>query len=278
MLVAAFPWRRFLGRVARRFVEENFDQISASLAFTTLLSLVPLVAVVLGVMSVLPSFPGMVDQLNQFVMRSLLPERSAGMIINYVLEFSQKAANVTVFGLAGLVASVVLLLLSIERSFNHVWCVAEDRPWWKKLGLYAAVLALWPFVVSSVLLAIYYAVTTSLGLIDDPEWLSGVVFKAAGLAVAAVFFAGIYVAVPNSRVAAADALWAGLFAALGFLLMQKAFGFYLASFPSFALVYGAFATLPIFLLWLYLSWAVVLLGALVAATLPEFRRSSRQPQ
>ena len=269
--------RAFAARIVHRFVEENFDQISASLAFTTLLSLVPLVAVVLGVMSVLPSFPGMVDQLNQFVMRSLLPERSAGMIINYVLEFSQKAANVTVFGLAGLVASVLLLLVSIERTFNHVWRVTEDRPWWKKLGLYAAVLALWPFVVSGVVLAIYYAVTTSLGLINEPEWLRGVVFKVVGLAVAAIFFAGLYVAVPNARVAAWDALWAGAFAALGFSLMQKCFGFYLASFPSFTLVYGAFATLPIFLLWLYLSWAMVLLGALVAATLPEFRCDDRQP-
>jgi len=269
-------WRAFTARILRRFVEENFDQISASLAFTTLLSLVPLVAVVLGIMSVLPSFPGMVDQLYQFVVRSLLPERSAVMIINYVLEFSQKATNVTVFGLAGLVASVLVLLLSIERTFNHVWRVSENRSWWKKLRLYAAVLALWPVAVSGVFLAIYYAVTTSLGLIDDPEWLRSAVFKMAGLAVAAIFFSGLYGAVPNARVAASDALWAGLFAALGFLLMQKAFSLYLVRFPSFTLVYGAFATVPIFLLWLYLSWAVVLLGALVAATLPEFRGGCRQ--
>ena len=269
--------RLFTLRIFRRFRDENVAQICAGLAYTTLLSLVPLVAVVLGVMSVLPSFPGLVDQLNQFVMRSLLPERSAGMIINYVLEFSQKAANVTVFGLAGLVASVLLLLLSIERTFNHVWRVSARRPWWKKLRLYAAVLALWPFAVSGVLFAIYYAVNTSLGLIDDPEWLRSFVFKAAGLAVAAIFFAGLYVAVPNARVAAWDALWAGAFAALGFWLMQKSFELYLASFPSFTLVYGAFATLPIFLLWLYLSWAMVLLGALVAATLPEFRCDDRQP-
>ena len=263
--------RAFAARIVHRFVEENFDQISASLAFTTLLSLVPLVAVVLGIMSILPSFPGMVDQLNRFVAHSLLPERSAGMIIDYVLEFSQKAANVTVFGLAGLVASVLLLLLSIERTFNHVWRTTEDRSWWKKLRLYTAVLALWPFVVGGVVLAIYYAVTTSLDLIDDPVWLRLGVLKVAGLVVSTVFFAGLYFSVPNSRVDARDALWAGLFASLGFHLMQKAFGLYLASFPSFALVYGAFATVPIFLLWLYLSWAMVLLGALVAATLPEFR-------
>ncbi|WP_301100348.1 YihY family inner membrane protein [Propionivibrio sp.] len=213
--------RAFAARIARRFVEESFDQISASLAFTTLLSLVPLVAVVLGIMAALPSFPVMVDQLDQFVIRSLLPERSAGMIINYVLEFSQKAANVTFFGLAGLFASVLFLLLSVERAFNHVWRVTENRPWWKKLRLYATVLALWPFVVTGVVLAIYYAVTTSLGLIDEPEWLRDFMFKAAGLSVAAIFLAGLYFAVPNARVTPSDAQWAGLFAAIGFLLIQK---------------------------------------------------------
>ena len=258
-------------RIFRRFVEENFDQISASLAFTTLLSLVPLVAVVLGILSVIPSFVGMVDQLDRLVVRTLLPERSAGMIIEYVLEFSQKATNVTLVGLSALVATVYLLLQTIERAFNHVWGVTENRPWWKKLRLYAAVLVLWPLLVTLVITAISYAVTISLGLVSEQPWLRSFLFKTTGLFVAALFFAGLYFAVPNAKVALRDALWAGVFAAFGFLLMQKAFEFYLSYFPSFTLVYGAFATVPIFLLWLYLSWAVVLLGALVAATLPKFR-------
>src|SRR5512136_3090856 len=127
--------RRFAVRVLRRFVEENFDQLSASLAFTTLLSLVPLVAVVLGIMSVFPVFFEMVEKLDHFVVRSLLPERSAEMIIAHVLEFSQKATNFTLAGLAALIATVLFLLLSIERAFNHVWRATEDRPWWKKLRL-----------------------------------------------------------------------------------------------------------------------------------------------
>ena len=117
----------------------------------------------------------------------------------------------------------------------------------------------------------------SLDLVDEQAWLHDLLFKATGLFIAALFFAGLYFAVPNARVAPRDALWAGLFAAGGFLLMQKAFGFYLAHFPSYTLVYGAFATVPIFLVWLYTSWAVVLLGALVASTLPEFRSTRTLP-
>jgi len=265
--------RVFALRIGRRFVEENFDQISASLAFTTLLSLVPLVAVMLGIVSALPVvFLGMMNQLDQFLIRGLLPERSATMIVEYVLQFSQNAADVTLLGLSILVITVYLLLLTIERAFNHVWSVSENRLWWRRLRLYAAVLALWPLVVTCVVVAISYAVTISLGLVDQQAWLRDLLLKATGLFVAALFFAGLYFAVPNARVTPRDAGWAGLFAAGGFLLMQKAFGFYLANFPSYTLVYGAFATVPIFLVWLYLSWAIVLLGALVAATLPEFRR------
>jgi membrane protein len=273
-----FPWRRFSARVRRRFVEENFDQISASLAFTTLLSLVPLVAVVLSIIAVVPFFPRMLEQLELSLARSLLPERGAGMIIEYVLEFSHKAANVTAVGSLALVATVLMLLLTIERAFNHVWSVRETRPWWQRLRLFAALIALWPVVIGSVLLATSYAVTTSLGVLDELPWVRRLLLRALGLLIAGLFLGGLYHALPNTRVAPRDAAWAGLFAALGFLLMQKAFEVYLSNFPSYTAVYGAFATVPIFLLWLYLSWAVVLLGALVAATLPEFRTPVDSPQ
>ena len=267
--------RQFSVRVLRRFVEENFDQLSASLAFTTLLSLVPLVAVILGVMSLFPVFYEMVERLDHFVVRSLLPERSAEMIIAHILEFSQKATHFTLAGLAALIVTILFLLLSVERAFNHVWRVEKDRTWGKRLRLSLMVVVLWPIIVTCVVLAIYEAVTTSLGLIDNPVWLHGIILKLASMVVAAIFFAGLYYAVPNARVGWCDAAWAGGFAASGFALMQKGFEFYLANFPSMTLVYGAFATVPMFLMWMYLSWAVVLLGALVAATLPEFRGSGR---
>ena len=266
-----FRLRSFVTRISRRFVEENFDQISASLAFTTLLSLVPLVALLLGLLAAAPFFAGLVEQLDQYVVRNLLPSGSAGMIAKYVLTFSQKAAKVTWIGSLLLVATAILLLLTIERAFNHVWSVVEPRPWWRRLRLYAVVLALWPLVVGGIVAAISYAVTTSLGFVDEPPWLRRFFFNAMGLAVPAFFIGGLYYAVPYTRVSPRDAAWAGLFAALGFMLMQKAFAFYLSHFPSYTIIYGAFATVPIFLLWLYLSWAVVLVGALVAATLPEFR-------
>ncbi len=276
MILRLFSLQAFIICILRRFAAEHFTQISASLAFTTLLSLVPLVAVVLGIMSVLPGFLEMLEQSDWVVARALLPEGSSGVIIKYLTQFSQKAANATLVGFSGLVMTVYLLLMTIERAFNHVWMVKENRSWWRRLRLYAAVLALWPLAVACVVVAISTAVTISLGLVNEPPWLRSLLFKAIALAVAALFFAGLYFTVPNARVAPRDALWAGLFAALGFLLMQKGFGFYLSNFPSYTVLYGAFATVPIFLVWLYLSWAVVLFGALVAATLPRFRNDSKR--
>ena len=269
MLSRLSSLRAFVLRVWRRYVDEEFYQVNGSLAYTTLLSLVPLVAVVLGIVSMLPFFPVVVKELDVLIAQTFLPERNAGVIVTHIIEFSQQAANVTLAGVAGLIAAVLFLLLSVERAFNRVWRVQESRSWWKRARLAAVVLALWPFVVAAVILAISHAVTTSLGLIDDSERWHDVAFRVAGLAVAAFFFAALYATVPNARVRTRDALTAGVFAAAAFILMQKAFGFYLSLYPTFTLISGAFATVPIFLVWLYLSWSVVLGGALVAATLAE---------
>lgn len=264
-----FSWR-FVARVLRRFVEEGFGQVSASLAFTTLLSLVPLVAVVLGAMSAMPSFLVMVDDLVD-VARTMLPERSAGLIVEHVLKFSQKALNVTVVGLTVLVATVFALLHTVEQVFNKVWKACGNRSWWRRVGLYAGLILLWPLAVAYVVAAISFAVTLSSGLIVHQQWLHGLLSKATAVSVAAVFFAGLYYLLPNAPVRPLDALAGGFFASFAFLLMQKGFELYLSYFPSLTLIYGALATLPIFLLWLYLSWAMVLLGAMVAVTIPEFR-------
>jgi membrane protein len=263
---------RFFGRIVRRFVEEDFAQTSASLAFTTLLSIVPLVAVVLGAVSAMPSFMAMIDQLDQMV-RGMLPERSAGMIVEYVLDFSHKALNVTLVGLLALAATALALLHTVERAFNKVWKAARKRSWWRGTALYAALILLWPLAVAYVVAAVSFAVSLSSGLVIEQSWLHGLLSKATGVFVAAIFFAGLYFAVPNVQVKPSDALLGGSFAALGFLLMQKGFELYLAYFPTATVVYGAFATVPILLLWLYLSWAMILLGALVAVSLPEFRHA-----
>lgn len=272
------PPRRFLLpfsiRIIRRFGEEGFDQISASLAFTTLLSLVPLAGLMLAIVSAFPAFKDFVDHVDHLLVAHLLPPGSAGLISDKILQFSRRASEVTAFGAAVLVFTAFLLMNTVERAFNHAWQVQVPRHMWHRLWLYAVVVAVWPIMIGCLLAATSYAVTTSLGWVSSVGgWLLAPVFKVVSLAVLVLFFAFLYHAVPNAKVRWREAFIAGAFAAFGFVLLQKAFELYLAYFPSYKAIYGAFATVPIFLLWVYLSWAMVLVGALVAATLPEFEHS-----
>lgn len=266
-----------LFRVARRFGEEGFDQISASLAFTTLLSLVPLAGLMLAIVSAFPAFKAFVDHVDNLLVAHLLPPASAGLISGKILQFSRRAAEVSLFGAGMLVLTAFLLLNTVEQAFNHVWRVKALRPMWQRLWLYAVVLAVWPILIGGLLAATSYAVTTSLGWVGELRWLRATMLKGVSLAVLALFFAFLYHAVPNAPVRWREAFIAGGFAALSFILLQKAFELYLAYFPAYKAIYGAFATVPIFLLWVFLSWAVILLGALLAATLPEFEGGQAKP-
>ena len=265
-----------LARALRRFLSEGFDQITASLSFTTLLSLVPMVALVLAIVSALPAYFAFLENADRVIVNNLLPPGSAGLISAKVMKFSRRAAEVSWLGVAFLVLTAVLLLNTIERAFNHVWRVREPRPLWRRVVLYGVVIAVWPVLIGSLVAGVSYGVTSSLGLVGELPWLRAKMLRILSIGLLAIFFSWLYYAVPNASVRWRDAGVAGLSAALGFVLLQNAFELYLSYFPSYKAIYGAFAVVPIFLLWVYLSWALVLLGALVANLLPEFGSAPRR--
>lgn len=240
-------------------------QTSAALAFTTLLAIVPLVALIAASANFIPFLDTFIHRLDALLIDSLLPQGAGGTIAGYLGKFARKATTLTVPGIAMLVATAYLLMHTIERAFNHLWRV-EPRPLLARLKLYAFVMAAWPFMLGAVAAAMSYAVTASLGLIDESTWLRRLLLKAASLLFLGLFFAFLYYAVPNVKVARRAAAAGGIFATLAFSGMQKGFELYLGSFGTLKSIYGAFAAVPIFLVWLHLSWAVVLIGGLIAAT------------
>lgn len=256
----------------RRFGEDGLAQVSASLAFTTLLSLVPLAGLMLAIASAFPAFSTFVNQIDTMLVTHLLPASSAGLISGKILQFSRRAAEVSAFGVGMLVVAAYLMLHTVEQAFNTVWRVKVPRPMWHRVFLYTVLIAVGPMLIGGLLAVMSYAVTASFGWINELRWMRASVLKMISLAVLVLFFAFLYRTVPNAAVRWRDALLAGSFAALNFVLLQKGFELYLAFFPSYKVIYGAFSAVPIFLLWMYLSWAVVLAGALVAALLPELRR------
>lgn len=259
----------FVGLVARRFAFVRGAQVAGSLAFTTLLSLVPLLAVALVLITKFQLFSSLGEELRHFLLANLLPEKAGRMIATYAVQFSQKAARLTIVGGLFLFVTALMMIATIDRAFNRIWSDAPHRFGPRRLLTYAAVLIVGPVALGASLVATTYLVTASLGVVNEPPWVTKLFYRTLPVVFLAVLFAFLYYAVPSRRVDWRHAAAGGAFAALAFVLMQRLFGFYVAQFPTYALIYGAFATVPIFLLWLYLSWTVVLLGALVTALLPE---------
>ncbi len=258
-----------LAGIARRFDNENMMQTAAALAFTTLLALVPLVTLVVSVGSAVPFFDLLMKRLDAHVLGGLLPQGSAGVIVSYVGKFADKARSLTIPGLTVLSLTAFLLLHTIEHAFNHLWQV-KPRPFWQRLRLYIFVMIAWPFLLGGLAALMSYAVTVSLGFVQETSWARPFAYKALSIVLLGLFFAFLYYAVPNAKVGKASAFLGGTFATLSFALMQRGFEWYLAHVGDFKSVYGALAAIPIFLVWLQLSWALVLLGGLIAASF--FRR------
>lgn len=250
--------------IIRRFRSEHMMQTSSALAFTTLMALVPLVTLVLSVADALPYLNLLIKRLDLLVRESLLPAAAANTISGSIGRFSHRAQQLTVAGIALLSVTAFILMFTIERTFNHLWQV-KPRPFLARLSLYVFVMAVWPFVLAAIAAVISFTVTTSLGFFDEPIWFRRFVFKAASVMMLWLFFAFLYYAVPNVDVPRRNALAGGAFAALAFAGMQKIFELYLSSSAILQSVYGAFAAVPVFLVWLHLSWAVVLIGGLIAA-------------
>jgi len=239
-------------------------QTSAALAFTTLMSLVPLVAVVVSVASAVPYFDVLLGRLEQLIREALLPAGAANTIVGNIGRFSHKAQQLTWAGIALLGVTAFMLMHTIERAFNHLWLV-EPRPLLARLRLYAFVMAVWPFLLGAVAGIVSFAVTSSLGLFDEPAWFRRIALKGVAILLMGLFFSFLYYAVPNARVSKRAALIGGVFATVAFTAMQKLFEVFLVSSAMLKSIYGAFAAFPVFLVWLHLSWAVILLGGLIAA-------------
>jgi len=241
-------------------------QTSSALAFTTLMALVPLVTLILSVAGLVPYLDLLVTRLDFLVRDSLLPTGTAGTIAGSISRFSHKAQQLTVAGIAILSVTAFLLMNTIERAFNHLWQV-KPRPLLARLRLYAFAMVVWPFILGALAAAMSLAVSASLGVFDEPAWFRQGVLKAVSMVLLALFFSFLYYAVPNAEVSRRAAIVGGVFATLVFSAMQKVFELYLVSSAMLKSIYGAFAAFPVFLVWLHLSWAIVLFGGLIVARL-----------
>jgi membrane protein len=258
--------------VVRRFRVERCAQTAAALSFVTLLGLVPMIVVGAALIEMLPFGIKLSAVLEQFLRATLLPEKAGDVIARYLGQFAQRAERATWIGLVMLGITALLQMLTIERAFDAIWQVRRQRSWHKRFLLHVPALLLGPLAFGGALASVTFLATASFGLIDEPRWLRIVFSAALPLAFLALLLGMLYWALPNRPVSRWHAGISGSLAALAFVGMQKLFALYIVKFPAYALIYGAFAAIPVFLLWLYLSWSVILLGALLTAEMPRALR------
>ena len=268
----AFPWMRsvveFVILATERFWQDRCTQAAAALTYTSLLSMVPLMAVSIGILSAFPAFEEVRDQAQDLIFNALVPE-VGGAVLGYVNDFAGRAGSMTSAGVIGLMVTALLLLATIEGAFNNIWHVTTARSLLGRLLSFWAILTLTPLLFgASISVTSEFLATADL---DEQIPLWRQVVGLLPLLLEAVAFTVLDWLIPNRPVRLRDAAVGGALAAVLFELSKAGFALYVAMFPTYQTIYGALATIPIFLMWLYLAWSVVLLGAVVAATLPDWR-------
>jgi membrane protein len=233
--------------------------------------------VALTVVSAFPVFGSWIQHLQRFLMNNIVPE-SVSSITTYAAQFSENATQLTAVGIAFVALTALMLMITIDTAFNVIWRASRPRNLLQRILVYWMVLTVGPLFVGASLSLTSYMIRLSLGLIDNPPGVGLLMFRFTSLALTAVALALLYWTVPNRPVLKRDALVGGLAAGVCLEAMKQGFSFYVAHFASYELVYGAFAAIPVFLLWIYLSWLIVIGGAVLAALLPEWRERAGQSE
>ncbi|MED5619987.1 YihY family inner membrane protein [Ideonella sp. BN130291] len=273
-----WPWFDTLRTLRLRFREDRLGLTASSLTFTTLIALVPLLTVMLAVFSAFPMFGNFRGALEKYFLQSLVPDTIAKPVLGALTQFAAKASRLGSVGLVVLVFTAIALMLTIDRTLNGIWRVRSPRPIAQRVLVYWAAVTLGPLVLGVSLSLTSYAVTASNGLVGAMPGSLSVLLGLLQFGMLTAAIAGLFHYVPNTLVLWRHALAGGLFVSVGFEIAKRALAWYVQSVPTYSTIYGAFATVPIFLVWLYLGWVIVLLGAVVAAYAPSLQmRVVRRP-
>ena len=252
----------------RRLTEERLPQVASSLTFTTTLAIVPLLTIVLAVFTTFPMFGKLRLALDNYFVQMLMPKAIANTIMANLTQFASKATGLSAVGGVALLFTSSALIGTIERAFNQIWRVRQPRPLVQRALVYWALITLGPLMFGISLTITSQLFTATNGLASSVPLLGTLFYTAVSVALITAAYALLYMTVPNRTVDWRDAAWGGLVAAIAFEIAKRVFAVFIRQFPTYAIIYGALAALPLFLLWLYLSWLITLVGALLAAALP----------
>jgi membrane protein len=251
----------------RRAREQRLAQVAGSLTFTTVLSVVPLLAVSFALFTHFPVFKRFETAIEQVLLKSMLPADLSRTVLQHLGQFAANANGLTVVGSLFVLVTAIALLLTVENALNQIWDVKRDRPFVRRVMLYVLMLALGPPLLGASLWATSTALGASAGLIGTLPPAVRFVLNLGPVLLGTAALAALFYYVPNAKVRRRDAIAGGLLGGVAFELGKRGFAAYVMKVPTYKAVYGAFAAFPVFLLWIYFSWLVTLAAALVTANL-----------
>ncbi len=264
-----FPWRDTALTLRDRFREERMGLTASSLTFTTSIALVPFFTVALAIFTAFPMFSKLQGALQSWLVQSLIPDNIARQVLGYLTQFSRQASRLGGAGLAVLLITALAMILTIDRTLNSIWRVKKTRPLAQRVLIYWAAITLGPLLLAASFALTSYVFSSSSGWVRTLPFSLRFVLNTVQFFLVAGGVAMMFRFVPNTYVKWPHAWAGGIFVAAGIEVAKRVLSLYLTSVPTYSLVYGAFATLPILLIWIYVSWVIVLMGAVISAYLPS---------
>jgi len=268
---------QLLPLLAQRFREDRLGMTAGSLTFTTLIALVPLLTVTLALFTAFPIFNTFQGALERLFLQNLVPDTLARPVLSALSQFAGKASRMGVLGLAALVVTALALMMTIDRTLNAIWRVRRARPLAQRLLVYWAALTVGPLILGASLTLTSTVLYAGRGWVGAIPGGFGLLLDAVQFALLVLAVAGLFHFVPNTEVRWRHALAGGLFVGVAIEVAKKGLIWYVATVPTLTSIYGAFAIVPILLLWVYLLWVAVLLGAVVSAYAPVLLGHAARP-
>jgi membrane protein len=273
-----WPWLDTLRTLRQRFREDHLGLTASSLTFTTMIALVPLAAVMFAVFTAFPIFGTFRKALEVYFIQNLVPDAIAKPVLGALTQFALKANRLGSVGLVALVFTALTLMLTIDRTLNAIWRVRKPRSIAQRVLVYWAAATLGPLVLGVSLSLTSYALSASKGFVGAMPGGVSLLLNTLELVLMAAAMAGLFRYVPNTHVRWVHAWAGGWFVSLGLEAAKSGLAWYLSAVPTYSTIYGAFAAVPIFFIWLYVGWVIVLLGAVIAAYAPSLKmRVARHP-
>ncbi|RJX30932.1 MAG: YihY family inner membrane protein [Oxalobacter sp.] len=255
----------FLRFMVGRFKHARLQQVAGNLTFTTLLALVPLLTIALALFTMFPAFGTLKASLEAYFAQVMMPKPIANTILRYLTVFTNKAGHLSIIGAVGVLFASMALMGMIERAFNQIWRVRKRRSLLKRMALYLTLGVLGPFLFVASLTVTSNVYFAAGGTFRHPTLLQSLIYAFFSIVWMTLSFTVLYVVMPNRTIHWREAVCGGIFAAITFEIVKRVFAIFILDFTTYRKIYGAVAAIPVFLLWIYLSWLITLSGAAFVA-------------